>query len=62
MNKISNRDLEEKIRLMKLQIRGIQGDSDHFPAQSEDATTSVRLNDRAEDAEESSDFDDGRDL
>ena len=62
LDKISNRDLEEKIRLMKLQIRGIQGGSDDFPAQSEDVIPTVKMNNQAEAAEESSDFDDGRDL
>ena len=44
-----------------MQIRGIQGGSDDFPAQSEEPTPILQKQ-QAEDAEESSDFDDGRDL
>lgn len=56
---ISNRDLEEKIRQMKLQIRSMQGTEEDLPIQEE----VLNLPDPKNQLDDSSsDFDDGRNL
>ena len=61
LDKISNSELEEKIRLMKLQIRGIQ-QIDSFTVHQEESALDHKDEEVLDDDDESSDFDDGRNL